>query len=93
MVLLHAGVADSRMWEAQARALDPRFRVLAPDLRGFGDRPHEPGQFSHAEDVLALLDAEGLEHAAVVGASFGWSPSARRRTGCWRPASRPQPSS
>ena len=71
VVLLHSGVADSRMWEPQVRALEKRFRVLAPDLRGFGDRPHEPGPFSHADDVLALLDAEGVERAALVGSSFG----------------------
>ena len=71
VVLLHAGVADRRMWAPQVRALEGRFRVLAPDLRGFGDRPHEPGPFSHADDVLGLLDAAGIERAAVVGSSFG----------------------
>ena len=71
MVLLHSGVADCRMWQPQVRALGTRFRVLAPDLRGFGDRPHESGPFSHADDILALLDAEGIERAAVVGSSFG----------------------
>lgn len=71
MVLLHSGVADHRMWEAQAAALTARYRVLAPDLRGFGDRPHEPGPFSHAADVLDLLDREGVDSAALVGSSFG----------------------
>jgi pimeloyl-ACP methyl ester carboxylesterase len=71
VVLLHAGVADSRMWDAQRRALEDRYAVLAPDLRGFGERPHEPGPFSHTDDVLALLDAHGVEKAALVGASFG----------------------
>jgi 3-oxoadipate enol-lactonase len=71
VLLLHAGVADRRMWEPQVRALEGRFRVLAPDLRGFGARPHEPGPFSHADDVLALLGAAGIERAAVVGSSFG----------------------
>jgi pimeloyl-ACP methyl ester carboxylesterase len=70
-VLLHAGVADSRMWEVQRAALESRYAVLAPDLRGFGDRAHEPGPFSHTDDVLALLDEHGVERAALVGASFG----------------------
>jgi pimeloyl-ACP methyl ester carboxylesterase len=70
-VLLHAGVTDSRMWEAQRRALESRYAVLAPDLRGFGGRPHEPGPFSHTDDVLALLDQHGIEQAALVGSSFG----------------------
>ena len=71
VVLLHAGVADSRMWEAQRKALESRYAVLAPDLRGFGERPHEPGPFSHTDDVLALLDQHGFESAALVGSSFG----------------------
>ena len=71
VVLLHSAVCDRRMWDAQVAALESRYRVLAPDLRGFGDRPHQPGPFSHAEDVLALLDSEGLERAAIVGSSFG----------------------
>lgn len=71
VVLLHAGIADSRMWEVQRRALEGRYAVLAPDLRGFGGRAHEPGPFRHADDVLALLDAHGIERAALVGASFG----------------------
>lgn len=71
VVLLHSAVCDRRMWHAQVAALEGRYRVLAPDLRGFGDRPHQPGPFSHAEDVLALLDSEGLERAAIVGSSFG----------------------
>ena len=71
VVLLHAGVADSRMWEVQRRALGSRYAVLAPDLRGFGERAHEPGPFSNTDDVLALLDEHGVERAALVGSSFG----------------------
>jgi pimeloyl-ACP methyl ester carboxylesterase len=59
------------MWDAQAVALTARYRVLAPDLRGFGERPHESGPFSHAADVLQLLDREGIDRAALVGSSFG----------------------
>jgi len=71
VVLLHAGVADSRMWEVQRRALQGRYAVWSPDLRGFGERPHEPGPFSHTDDLLALLDGHGVERAALVGSSFG----------------------
>jgi 3-oxoadipate enol-lactonase len=67
-LLLHAGIADSRMWTPQAAALrDAGFDVLAPDLRGFGQRPMGTEPFSHARDVEALLDGP----AAVVGASLG----------------------
>ena len=43
------------------------YRVLAPDLRGYGERPLEPETFSHVRDVEQLLD----EPAAVVGNSLG----------------------
>jgi pimeloyl-ACP methyl ester carboxylesterase len=68
VLLLHAGIADSRMWEPQAEALrSAGFDVLAPDLRGFGERPLDSERFSHARDVEALLDGPG----AVVGSSMG----------------------
>ena len=67
-LLLHAGIADSRMWEPQVEALeDAGYRVLAPDLRGFGQRALEPVPFSYARDAEALLDGP----AVVVGASLG----------------------
>lgn len=72
VLLVHAGVADRRMWEPLRTELEEAgHRLLAPDLRGFGERPLEPGPFSHVDDLVALLDAEGVRRAAVVGASFG----------------------
>ena len=66
--MLHAGIADSRMWEPQVEVLRTAgHRVLAPDLRGFGQRELEPVPFSHLRDVEALLDAP----AAVLGSSLG----------------------
>ena len=68
VLLLHAGIADSRMWRAQVDALDGAgYRVVAPDLRGFGDRLLEPEPFSHVRDADAALDGP----AAVVGCSLG----------------------
>ncbi len=72
VVLLHAGVCDHRMWDAIVPALhDAGRKVVAPDLRGFGSRPVGHAPFSHATDVLALLDGLGADQADVVGASFG----------------------
>lgn len=71
-VLLHAGVCDHHMWDDVIPALHEAGRtVVAPDLRGFGSRPPGHGPFSHAGDVLALLDGLGVERADLVGASFG----------------------
>lgn len=71
VVLIHAGIADRRMWHAQLAALRDRFRVLAPDLRGFGDSPPARGPFSPAADVLARMDAAGIDRATLVGVSMG----------------------
>ena len=57
-----------------AAALAPRFHVYALDLRGRGDsdRPLDGYGFAgHAQDLLAVADALGLDRFAVVGHSFG----------------------
>jgi pimeloyl-ACP methyl ester carboxylesterase len=67
-LLLHAGIADSGMWQPQRAPLGAAgFRVVAPDLQGFGERPLNRGTFSHARDVEPLLDGPG----AVIGNSLG----------------------
>jgi pimeloyl-ACP methyl ester carboxylesterase len=71
VILLHAGIADRRMWKDQIEALAPYFRVLAYDLRGYGESPIPPGPFSHEADLLALMDALGIARAILVGASMG----------------------
>ena len=70
-MLLHSGVCDRRMWRPQVEALQRSHRLIAPDLRGFGDTPLPPERFSNADDVVALLDHCGVDQAAVVGASYG----------------------
>ena len=56
------------MWQPQVEVLQSAgYRVLAPDLRGFGQHLLEPASFSHVRDVDALLDGP----AAVVGSSLG----------------------
>jgi 3-oxoadipate enol-lactonase len=71
VVLLHAGVADRRMWAAQIPVLAERYRVLAPDLPGYGDAPLAPGPLSNVAEVVGFLDDQGIGAAAFVGASFG----------------------
>ncbi|HEX4699482.1 MAG TPA: alpha/beta hydrolase [Actinomycetes bacterium] len=71
VVLLHAGVADLCMWDAQVVALVPGRTVVRCDLPGFGGTPVAPGAGCDAEDVLALLDELGVEGFALVGASYG----------------------
>ncbi|GAA1657391.1 alpha/beta hydrolase [Kribbella alba] len=72
MLLVHAGVADGRMWDRQIEDLSRDHRVIAPDLRGFGETPLEVAEkYSDAGDLLDLLDELRLDNVAVVGASYG----------------------
>jgi 3-oxoadipate enol-lactonase len=74
VVLIHALGLDRRMWREVAPALATRWRVLAYDLRGHGHAAGAPKPFTlerFAADLGALLDALGLERAAVVGLSLG----------------------
>ena len=64
VLLIHAGVCDSRQWARQL-ALVPG--AIAPDLPGFGETPEPEGEFSIVDDLASLLDGP----AAVVGNSLG----------------------
>jgi pimeloyl-ACP methyl ester carboxylesterase len=72
-VLLHAGVADARMWEPNRERLGKGRTLVTLDLRGFGRSPWGTGSFSHVGDVLAVLDGIELLRVALAGASFGGS--------------------
>jgi pimeloyl-ACP methyl ester carboxylesterase len=71
VVLLHAGVADRRMWtEHLAPISDAGYRVVAVDLPGFGESlPEEP--VAPWDDVVATLEMLGIDRAVLVGNSFG----------------------
>ncbi|MDQ3068039.1 MAG: alpha/beta hydrolase [Actinomycetota bacterium] len=68
VLLLHAGIADRRMWAPQIEALEAGgHRAIAPDLPGFGDEALEPGIVDYVDFAARQLDGQ----AAVVGCSFG----------------------
>ena len=71
VVLLHAGVADRRMWGPLVPALSGGHRVIRPDARGFGETLPPLGPWSHHTDLLALLDELLISRAHLVGASMG----------------------
>jgi pimeloyl-ACP methyl ester carboxylesterase len=74
VVLIHGHPFDRTLWEPQLAALSDRFRVLVPDLRGFGKSPVTPGTVTmreHAADIEGLLDDLAIERAAIVGLSMG----------------------
>ncbi|MFB4277933.1 MULTISPECIES: alpha/beta fold hydrolase [unclassified Nonomuraea] len=71
VVFVHAGVADMRMWEHQFRALARRYRVIRYDWRGHGLSGDAEGEVCHHEDLLAVMDALGVERAVLAGCSMG----------------------
>lgn len=70
VVLIHAGVADLRMWDVQVDTLTASHTVVRCDLPGYGGSVPDVDT-SHAESVLSLLDELGVEGFALVGASYG----------------------
>jgi 3-oxoadipate enol-lactonase len=74
------------MWRPQVEALAGRFRILRYDTRGHGASDVTPGPYTIerlARDVLALLDATGIERASFCGLSMGGA------TGLWLAAHAP----
>jgi 3-oxoadipate enol-lactonase len=75
VVLLHGFPLCRQMWQPQFSALTAAgYRVIVPDLRGFGESEAPDGPYSmavYAEDVVALLDHLGIERAVVCGMSMG----------------------
>ena len=74
IVLIHGHPFDRRMWRPQLDALSDEFRLVAPDLPGYGASPARGETMTMralADTVVELLDAIGIERALVVGLSMG----------------------
>ena len=74
VVLVHGHPFNRSMWAPQLAALAGRYRVIAPDLRGYGGSPVTPGTVPMSQlaaDVARLLDRLGVSRAAVAGLSMG----------------------
>jgi 3-oxoadipate enol-lactonase len=74
VVLSNSLGTDYTMWDAQMPVLATHFRVLRYDSRGHGRSVVSPGPYSVAQlgqDVLALLDALGIDQAHFCGLSLG----------------------
>lgn len=74
-LILNNGVfMNTTSWAFQLPALTPHYRVLTYDMRGQGQSPHPPGEYSleqHAADLVTLMDTLGIERAHLVGTSYG----------------------
>jgi pimeloyl-ACP methyl ester carboxylesterase len=76
VVLIHGVTGDLSIWFlcGATKTLSARHRVTVYDLRGHGYSDAPPTGYTsadHADDLLRLMDAVGVERAALVGHSFG----------------------
>jgi pimeloyl-ACP methyl ester carboxylesterase len=71
LVFVHAGVADSRLWDDQFPVFAEKYRVVRYDMRGYGKSEPVDVEFSHREDLYALLKFLEVERAHLVGCSMG----------------------
>ena len=76
LLLIHAFPLGAGMWEGQLKALPAGWRLLAPDLRGFGgstiaDPDDSPSMDDYASDVIDLLRELQIESAVIGGCSMG----------------------
>jgi pimeloyl-ACP methyl ester carboxylesterase len=74
LLLLHGWPQHWWCWRRIIPELARSYRVLAPDLRGFGWSDAPRGRYAKdtfARDILGLLDAEGLDRVQVIGHDWG----------------------
>ena len=76
VILLHGFPESHRTWVKVAERLADRFRLIMPDLRGFGgsDRPQDVAAYATdtlVADLFALADALGIDRFALVGHDWG----------------------
>jgi pimeloyl-ACP methyl ester carboxylesterase len=71
LLFVHGGLGDSRLWQPVAALLRDSFRCLRYDLRFYGRSTGAAEGWSSAGDAIGVLDALGIERAALVGLSMG----------------------
>jgi len=76
VILMHGFPESHRTWREIAARIGDRFRLVMPNLRGFGDsdRPQEVADYATdtlIADIFALADSLGIEHFQLVGHDWG----------------------
>jgi len=75
LILIHGGRDHCRSWDEAARALQPHFHVMAPDLRGHGDSDWAKGSSyslsDYVYDLTRLLRSVSVHKTAIIGHSMG----------------------
>ena len=73
LVMIHAGIAHSAMWDPQVEHFSKTHRVVRFDQRGFGKTITHTKEFNRRADLRALLDELDIDRAILVGCSMGGS--------------------
>ena len=86
IVFLHAGASSGKQWAKTAALLEARYRILAPDLWGFGETDAFPGPAELTHDHQARLVASVIEQRCnepvhLVGHSYGGASAVRLMIG------------
>lgn len=71
VIMLHAGVADRRMWRTTCEALAGKFKCIAYDRRGFGDSTSPDKAFRSTHDLDVVIRHFGCGRAHLIGSSQG----------------------
>ena len=72
LALVHAGIADRRMWDGQLAAFAEGHRVIRYDMRACGrSETSEGAPFSRHDDLRGVFDSLGIERASFGGCSIG----------------------
>src|SRR6185295_46683 len=74
VVLIHGYPFNRSLWNEQVAVLSSSYRVVTPDLRGFGETDPSPGPATMkrmADDVARLMDHLGISQAVIGGLSMG----------------------
>ena len=71
VVFLEGAQLPCEMWNQQALAFADGWKVVVYDVRGFGKSGPTGASFSHQDDLRALLDKLGIQHASLVGLALG----------------------
>ncbi|MCM3743862.1 alpha/beta hydrolase [Sporosarcina luteola] len=74
VVLVHGNMTSSKHWDVLMESMDPKYKIYAPDLRGFGESTYNvrvTGIRDFSEDLHEFLGALGLEDIHLIGWSTG----------------------
>src|SRR4026208_2413831 len=74
IVLIHGYPFNRTLWNEQVAALSTSYRVIVPDLRGFGESESSTGPATMnrlAQDVAQLMDHLEISRAVIGGLSMG----------------------